>query len=57
MVDTLKKVAIKITNTLFKLWDKAQIIVALTQNKVGKIYFSVQDKEETINEIISMVKQ
>ena len=30
MGDTLNKVAMQITDAMFKLWDKAQIIVALT---------------------------
>ena len=36
MGDTLSKVAIQITDAMFELWDKAQIIVALTRTKISK---------------------
>ena len=35
MGDTLKKVAIQIAGSNYELWDKAQIIVALTRTKRG----------------------
>ena len=35
MGDTLNKVAILLTDTMFALWDKVQIIIALKKSKVG----------------------
>ena len=56
MGDTLNKVAMQLTGTMFELWDKAQIIVALTRTKLGKNIIFVGDKNETINSIIKLVQ-
>ena len=45
MGDTLNKVAMQITDAMFKLWCKAQIVVALTQTKLGKNVILVGDVE------------
>ena len=57
MVDTLTKVAIQVTDRMFELWDKAQIIVALTRTKIGKNIIFVGNKQETIESIIRLVKK
>ena len=54
--DTLNKVAIQLTCTMFELWDKAQIIVAVTRIKLGKNIIFVGDKNETIDSIIKLVQ-
>ena len=56
MGDTLSKVAIQITDSMFELWDKAQIIVALTRTKMGKDIILVGDKEETVEAIVRLVQ-
>ena len=56
MGETLNKVAMQITDAMFELWDKAQIIVALTRNKLGKNIILVGDVEETINAIVQLVQ-
>ena len=56
MGDTLNKVAMQLTGTMFELWDKAQIIVALTRTKLGKNIIFVGDKNETIDSIIKLVQ-
>ena len=56
MGDTLSKVVMQNTNTMFELWDKAQIIVALTRTKVGRNIILVGDKEETIEAIVKLAQ-
>ena len=56
MGDTLNKVAMQFIGTMFELWDKAQIIVALTRIKLGKNIFFVGDKNEIIDSIIKLVQ-
>ena len=56
MGDTLSKVAIQITDSMFELWDKAQVIVFLTRTKVGKNVILVRNKEETIEAIVRLVQ-
>ena len=57
MGDTLSKVAMQITDTMFELWDKAQVIVAFSRTKVGKNVILVGDKEETIESIVKLVQR
>ena len=56
MGDTLKKISIQIAGGNYDLWDKAQIIVALTRTKRGRDIFFVGNKVETINSIVSLVQ-
>ena len=56
MGDTLNKVAMQITDAMFELWDKAQIIVALTRTKLGRNVIFVGDVEETSNAIIQLIQ-
>ena len=56
MGDTLKKVAIQIAGSNYELWDKDQIIVALTRTKRGLDIIFVGNKEETIILIIRLVQ-
>jgi hypothetical protein len=56
MGDTLNKVAMQITDAMFELWDKAQIIVALTRTKLGRNVIFVGDIEETSNAIIQLIQ-
>ena len=56
MGDTLKRVAIQVTGGNYELWDKAQIIVALTRTKRGRDIVFVGSKEETIRTIIRLVQ-
>ena len=56
MGETLNKIAIQITESMFELWDKAQVIVALTRTKIGKNVIIVGDIQETINTIISLIQ-
>ena len=56
MGDTLNKVAMQLTGSMFELWDKGQIIVAMTRTKLGKNVIFVGDKQETINAIIKLVQ-
>ena len=53
---SLKKVAIQIAGSNYELWDKAQIIVALTRTKRGLDIIFVGNKEETIRLIIRLVQ-
>ena len=53
MGETLNKIAIQITESMFELWNKAQVIVALTRTKIGKNVIIVGDIQETINAIIT----
>ncbi len=59
MGDTLTRVAIQIQrdNSRFKLWDKAQVIVALSRTKLGKNTIFVGDKNETIESLIELIRQ
>ena len=57
MGDTLSKVAMQITDAMFELWDKAQLIVAFTRTKVGKNLILIGDKEETVETIIKLVQR
>ena len=56
MGDTLRKVAIQVIGENCELWDKAQIIVALSRTKLGKDIIFVGNMEETINSIITLVQ-
>ena len=55
MGDTLNKVAMQTADEIFELWDKAQIIVALTRAKVGKNVILVGNKNEIIDIVINLV--
>ena len=59
MGDTLIKVAIEISNTdeIFKLWDKAQVIVACSRTKIGKNTIFVGDKKSTIDLLVTLIQQ
>ena len=56
MEDTLQKVAMKVTDLMFKLWDKGQIVVALTRTKFGKNIIVFGEKEETVEAIVRLVQ-
>ena len=56
MGDILNKVALKMTDAMFELWDKGQIIVTLTRTKFGINVIFVGNKEETIKNIIRLVQ-
>ena len=56
MGDTLNKVAMQLTGSMYELWDKAQVIVALTRTKLGKNIIFVGSKEETIKSIVTLVQ-
>ena len=56
MGDTLNKVAMQLTGAMFELWDKGQIIVAMTRTKLGKNVIFVGDKQETTEAIIRLVQ-
>ena len=56
MSDRLIKVAMQLTGSMYELWDKAQVIVALTQTKLGKNIIFVGNKEETIKSIVTLVQ-
>ena len=56
MVDTLNKVGMQVTGTMYGLWDKTQIIVALMWTMLGENIIYVVDKEETINSIIKIIQ-
>ena len=56
MGDTLRKVAIQVIRENCDLWDKAQIIVALSRTKLGKDIIFVGNMEETINSIIELIQ-
>ena len=55
--DVLIKVDMQITDAMFELWGKAQIIVALTRTKVGKNVILVGDENEIIDIIINLVQK
>ena len=59
MGDTLVRVATQISNdsTKFKLWDKAQVIVALSRTKLGKNVIFVGDKEGTLDSLVELVQK
>ena len=58
MGDTLSKVAIQISldESSYKLWDKAQVIVAISRTKVGANTIFVGDKDSTINALVSLIQ-
>ena len=58
MGDTLMKVAIQISdaNRSFKLWDKAQVIVALSRTKQGKDTIFVGNKQSTIKALRMLIQ-
>ena len=56
MGDTLQKVAMKVTDLMFELWDKGQILVSLTRTKFGENIILVGEKEETVEAIVRLVK-
>ena len=59
MGDTLIKVAIEVSNSdsLYKLWDKAQVIVACSRTKVGKNTIFVGDKSSIIEALVTLIQQ
>lgn len=58
MGDTLIKVAIEISNMgVYKLWDKAQVIVALSRTRVGKNTIFVGPKDVTVNALVELIQQ
>ena len=59
MGDTLVRVAIEVqrNNPNYKLWDKAQAIVALSRTKLGKNVIFVGDKNETILSLVDLIKR
>ena len=58
MGDTLPKVASAIsqTNSSFELWGKEQVIVALSQTKEAKDTILIENKTETINALVTLLK-
>ena len=58
MGDTVPTFALEIshTNNSFKLWGKEQVIVALSQTKEAKDTIFVENKSETINALVSLLK-
>ena len=58
MGDTLPRIATQIScsNAIFKLWDKAQIIVLLSQTKFAKDIIFVGNIESTLKAIIELCK-
>ena len=56
MGDSLNKFSMQKTDAMFELWDKAEIIVALTRTKLGKNVILVGDAEETIHAIVRLVQ-
>ena len=59
MGDTLNSAAIEISqdNSSFKLWDKAQAIVALSRTKLGKHLIFVGDKSGTIDALAMIIQR
>ena len=58
MGDTLIKVAIEISDMgVYKLWDKAQVIVALSRTRIGKNTIFVGNKENTVNALVTLIQQ
>jgi hypothetical protein len=59
MGDTLLRVATKISNdsSQYKLWDKAQVIVTLSQTKKGKDIIFVGDKEGTLGALVQLIQR
>jgi hypothetical protein len=55
MGDTLQKVAMKVTDFMFELWDKGQIVVTLTRTKFGKNIILFGEKEKTVEVIVILV--
>ena len=58
MGDTLPKVATQISNQLsiFKLWDKSQIVVLLSRTKRARDIIFVGNKESTVRAIVELCK-
>lgn len=54
MGDTLSKVALELNEG--DLWDKAQVVVALSCTKLGKHTILVGRKEATVRNLISLIK-
>ena len=59
MGETLNRVAMQVNlNTRdFKLWDKAQVIVALSRTKLGKNIIFVGDKSATLKGLTDLIKR
>ena len=59
MGDTLTKVATEIShdNNSFRLWDKAQVIVACSQTKLGKNTIFVGDKRSIIQALTYLIQR
>ena len=58
MGDTLHKVVMEIldTDNSYKLWEKEQVIVALSRTKEGKSTIFVRNRRGTINALFSLIK-
>ena len=48
MGDTLSKVAMQIVGVSFELWDKGQVVVALSRTRLGKDVIFVGNKEASL---------
>ena len=59
MGDTLTRVNIQVllNDSTFKLWDKAQVIVAFSRTKKGKHLIFVDNKNETILVLVDIIKR
>eukprot|EP00957_Ditylum_brightwellii_P161880 12324887-Ditylum_brightwellii.AAC.1 len=59
MGDTLNRVAMKIMrdDNNFRLWDKAQVIVALTRTKLACSLIFVGDKNDTLVALVLLIQQ
>ena len=59
MGDTLNKVALQISckDPHFKLWDRAQVIVATSRTKLGKDTIFVGNKQDTINALVELIQK
>ena len=57
MGDTLLQVATPISNdgTMFKLWDKAKVIVTLIRTKFEKDVIFVGNKEGTLDSLVELI--
>ena len=56
MGETLKKLALQIVGGNHELWDKGQVIVALSRTNIGKNVIFVGNKQQTIDAIIALVQ-
>eukprot|EP00957_Ditylum_brightwellii_P132784 10125156-Ditylum_brightwellii.AAC.1 len=58
MGDTLSRVAIEISrdNASFQLWDKAQMVVALSRTKFAKNLIFVRSRQSTVRALVDLLK-